>query len=281
MTIKEVEERTGLSRSNIRFYEKEGLIKPRRNTGNSYRDYSEKDIEELQKIAYLRTLGISIEEILQVVEKRADLHEIVKRQIPLLEQQLSELHNAKRMCETMLAQGEITYEDLEVGRYVDDLEEYWQQNRQILRLDCITFLLAWGGRTAWVLITAAGLLTALCALWFLPEQIPVQWSGGEAISFADRRTIFAYPAACVAIRFLLRPVIGTWIMRNTMYDGTVTDYVTNCLCFIALSVEIFMILFVKGIVRHITTVLFVEVIILACFIWLCRRKLPVGEVDLE
>lgn len=31
MTIKEVEERTGLARSNIRFYEKERLIEPARN----------------------------------------------------------------------------------------------------------------------------------------------------------------------------------------------------------------------------------------------------------
>ena len=30
MTIAEVEERTGLTRSNIRFYEKEGLLKPSR-----------------------------------------------------------------------------------------------------------------------------------------------------------------------------------------------------------------------------------------------------------
>ena len=41
MTIKDVEERTGLSRSNIRFYEKEKLIEPSRNENNGYRDYSE------------------------------------------------------------------------------------------------------------------------------------------------------------------------------------------------------------------------------------------------
>ena len=34
MTIKDVEERTGLSRSNIRFYEKEKLIEPSRNESN-------------------------------------------------------------------------------------------------------------------------------------------------------------------------------------------------------------------------------------------------------
>ena len=49
MTIKETEKSTGLSRSNIRFYEKEGLIAPARTEGNGYRDYSEADIENIKK----------------------------------------------------------------------------------------------------------------------------------------------------------------------------------------------------------------------------------------
>ena len=82
MTIKEAEERTGLSRSNIRFYEKEGLIRPQRNTGNRYRDYSERDIEELQKIACLRTLGISIEDIRRVAGGQANLYEVIQGRFP-------------------------------------------------------------------------------------------------------------------------------------------------------------------------------------------------------
>lgn len=49
MNIKEVEEQTGLPRSNIRFYEKENLILPLRNEKNGYRVYSEKDVERYQK----------------------------------------------------------------------------------------------------------------------------------------------------------------------------------------------------------------------------------------
>ena len=56
MTIKEVEEQTGLARSNVRFYEKEKLIEPLRKESNGYRDYSEADVENIKKIAYLRTL---------------------------------------------------------------------------------------------------------------------------------------------------------------------------------------------------------------------------------
>lgn len=275
MTIKEAEERTGLSRSNIRFYESEGLIKPGRNTSNGYRVYLEKDIVELQKIAWLRTLGISIEDIRGIVEGQEKLYEVLERQVPLLERQISELQNARRMCEMLLAKGEINYENLEIEQYVDSLDEYWQENQKTLRLDTVSFVLAWGGRKVWVLLTVVSLLLALGALGFLPKRIPIQWSGGEAVSFADRWTILAYPAACMGVRFLLRPIIGNWVRRSTLYGSEVVDYVANCLCFAVFSAEMFMILFVKGIVRHIPVVFFTEIILAGIFLWLARRELPI------
>ena len=50
MNIKEIEERSGLTRANIRYYEQEGLIAPVRRE-NKYRDYSEEDLETLLRIA--------------------------------------------------------------------------------------------------------------------------------------------------------------------------------------------------------------------------------------
>ena len=48
MTIKELEVRLGISRANIRFYEKEGLLRPTRRA-NGYRDYSEEDAAAITK----------------------------------------------------------------------------------------------------------------------------------------------------------------------------------------------------------------------------------------
>ena len=62
MNIKEIEERSGLTRANIRYYEQEGLIAPARRE-NKYRDYSEEDLETLLRIALLRNLGFSLDEI--------------------------------------------------------------------------------------------------------------------------------------------------------------------------------------------------------------------------
>ena len=46
MTVKEVEQLTGMTRANIRYYEMEGLMLPKRNA-NGHREYSESDVEEL------------------------------------------------------------------------------------------------------------------------------------------------------------------------------------------------------------------------------------------
>ena len=50
MKMKEAEIRSGLDRKNIRYYESEELLAPRRTEGNRYRDYSEEDIERLLEI---------------------------------------------------------------------------------------------------------------------------------------------------------------------------------------------------------------------------------------
>ena len=92
MTIKAVEERTGLSRSNIRFYEKEKLIEPSRNESNGYRDYSENDVENIKKIAYLRTLGISIEDIRNIISEKATLKDTLEKQYEVLKSQIN-VHN--------------------------------------------------------------------------------------------------------------------------------------------------------------------------------------------
>ena len=62
MTIKELERRTGLPRTSIRFYEQEGLLTPERRE-NNYRDYSEDNVRTLEKIKLLRRLSLDLDAI--------------------------------------------------------------------------------------------------------------------------------------------------------------------------------------------------------------------------
>ena len=66
----------------------------------------------------------------------------------------------------------------------------------------------WGGSIAWGILAVACLLVAVFSFGHLPAEIPIQWSSDGIISsFVDKKFIFAFPAACIIIRFLLRPFI--------------------------------------------------------------------------
>ncbi|MDE6621404.1 MAG: MerR family transcriptional regulator [Lachnospiraceae bacterium] len=262
MTIKEVEERTGLARSNVRFYEKEGLIQPSRNERNGYRDYSEGDIEDIIKIAYLRTLGISVEEIRSMISETITLREVIQRQRKVLEEQLTDLNQSKAMCDRMLSTDDISYASLQVAQYVTEPQDYWKDNQTVFKLDAVSFLYIWGSLITWIAITGLCLTVGMVFYAKLPLEIPVQWSDGTVTSLVKKEFIFAYPAVCVVIRYLLRPCLYAKLQMSNPHAAIMTEYLSNYLCFIALSVEIFSILFVYGLVRNIVTVLFVDTVVL-------------------
>lgn len=262
MTIKEVEEQTGLPRSNVRFYEKEKLIEPSRNERNGYRDYSKRDVEDLKKIAYLRTLGISIEDIRSVISEKITLQEVIVKQSRDLASQMADLNRAKAMCERMLEEKHLSYQELQVERYVGELQDYWSDNQQVFKLDAVSFVYLWGSFAVWAAITAICLIISICSYAKLPPEIPVQWSDGTVSAMADRIVIFAYPAVCAAIRYLLRPVIYARIRMNSQEGRRMTEYLTNYLCFLALSAEVFTILYILGIAIKIEMVLAVDTIVL-------------------
>ena len=274
MTIKDVEERTGLSRSNIRFYEKEKLIEPSRNESNGYRDYSENDVENIKKIAYLRTLGISIEDIRSIISEKVTLQEMLEKQKEVLKNQITDLNKAKLMCEKMPDEESISYEKLQIEQYVTDFHDYWKDNRTVFKLDSVSFLYIWGSMLTWTMLTSLCLIIGALSYSKLPTEIPVQWSKGVATSLVNKNWIFICPVICIIIRYLLKPFIYAKLQMNNYYGEIITEYLTNYMCFIVLSVEIFSILFTFGVVKSVVVLLFVDT---AIFIGL----LVVGLVKMD
>lgn len=261
MTIKEVEERTSLSRSNVRFYEKEKLIEPSRNEKNGYRDYSENDVENIKKIAYLRTLGISIEDIRRIMSEKVTLQEMVEKQNEVLKNQMIDLDKARFMCEKMLEEESISYEKLQVEQYVTELEDYWNDHQVVFKLDSVSFLYIWGSMLTWTIIIVLCLMIGGFSYSKLPTEIPVQWSNGVATSLVNKNWIFICPVLCIVIRYLLKPFIYVKLQMNNYHGEIVTEYLTNYMCFIVLSIEIFSILFTFGVVKSIVLLLFVNTVV--------------------
>ena len=262
VTIKEVEEKTGLTRSSIRFYEKEHLIDPKRDKHNRYRDYTETDAENLKKIAYLRTLGISIENIRKIISHEIELLEVIEKQYDMISYQMDALKTSQVIFRKMINTGGLTYDNLNIEKFVPKVKDYWDSNHKLLKLDSINFMYIWGSVMSWSINTALTVLIALLAFPHLPEQIPIQWSHGTVTNEVGKIFIFAYPAACILIRFLLRPFIWKWLNDRFLCTDMICNYVTNCLCFTALTIQLITILYVNGFIKNIPIILTLEFVIL-------------------
>ena len=101
MKINEVESLVGITKKNIRFYEAEGLLAPRRNSENGYRDYGEEEVETLRRIKLLRKLGVPLEEIRQMQTGVHTVGDGMRRHLVTLERERQNLADAARVCEEL------------------------------------------------------------------------------------------------------------------------------------------------------------------------------------
>lgn len=83
MFIGEFSNRTGLTIDTLRYYEKEGLIKPLRDSGGR-RDYSENDVKWAEFIIRLKETGMPIREIKQYARLRAEGNKTLDERLQML-----------------------------------------------------------------------------------------------------------------------------------------------------------------------------------------------------
>lgn len=133
MRISEAAKLTGLSVSNIRFYEKKGLLSPVRQEESKYRDYSMEDIEQLKKIILLRKMDIPIESIYLMESGEASFTNILKRQEEELIARKEMLQGAIDLCRQILTEQDP--EDIDIDYYLNYVKEEENQGRRFAEVE--------------------------------------------------------------------------------------------------------------------------------------------------
>ena len=122
MKINEVEALVGITKKNIRFYEEKGLLTPRRNSENGYREYEARDVEQLRQIKLLRKLGVPLEEIRQMQAGRITVADGMRRHLVTLEREQRSLEQSMELCRK-LKDREERLENLDAAGLLEQMEE--------------------------------------------------------------------------------------------------------------------------------------------------------------
>ncbi len=122
MKINEVEALAGITKKNIRFYEEQGLLSPRRNAENGYREYCDGDVQVLRRIRLLRKLDVPIEEIRQMFAGTHTLADGMRRHLITLEREQRNLQHAIGLCQELSMQ-DIPIDQLDTDALLARMDE--------------------------------------------------------------------------------------------------------------------------------------------------------------
>ena len=100
----------GVSTSQIRFYEKQGLVPPATRLENGYRDYPDEMVSRLRTITMSKSLGFTLSEIKKFLPDdpgdliaRGDVIEILQAKLFNVDQQMEELKQIRHKIGEMIA----------------------------------------------------------------------------------------------------------------------------------------------------------------------------------
>ena len=178
MKINEVEALAGIAKKNIRFYEEQGLLSPRRNPENGYRDYADEDVLVLRRIRLLRKLDVPIDEIRLMLSGSHTVGDGMRRHLISLERQQRNLQQAMELCQ------ELAYQDIPISQLdteslltrMETLEQAGTSFHDVAAQDIKKRYIAPVVVTA-IVVTVMIALSALL-LWAFsldPEQAPPIW----------------------------------------------------------------------------------------------------------
>lgn len=133
MRISEVSKLTGLSLSNIRFYEKKGLLAPGRETESKYRDYSEEDVRQLKRIILFRKLDLPIEKISSLQSRELSLYDALRTQQEELEAKREMIQGSIELCQRILYEPNV--ENIDVDYYLNYVGEEEKKGKRFAQIE--------------------------------------------------------------------------------------------------------------------------------------------------
>ena len=138
MRIGEIAKRTGLNISNIRFYERKGLLAPKREQDSQYRDYTEEDVLQVKTILLYRKMGIPIETVYLLLHEQADAKEVLLRQQVMLQEEIENLNGSLQLCRMLLQEDNPKLDGAQVETY---LNYVYEEEEKAARFACISELM--------------------------------------------------------------------------------------------------------------------------------------------
>lgn len=134
MKVRDMASAAEVNADTVRFYTREGLLRPARNPDNNYQVYDNDDLQRLKFARKARQLGFSLPEIRTILDQADDHHSpcpMVRRvfedRLEEVELKLSELTQLRNRMKAALSAWQAMPDGTPDGHTICQLIEHWDE----------------------------------------------------------------------------------------------------------------------------------------------------------
>lgn len=117
-TVKALAELAGVTPRTLRWYDRKGLLKPRRAAESGYRLYGPEEVDRLQAILFYRELGLGLEAVREILDAPGF------DRVAALQSHLAELEARRRRLDALILTVENTIDEAKGGTPMSDREKF-------------------------------------------------------------------------------------------------------------------------------------------------------------
>lgn len=135
MKVSELARKAGVSADTVRFYTREGLLRPARDPHNGYQRYSTSDLQRLRFARKARQLGFSLREVTDILrdadEQRSpcpQVRDLFTQKLNDVEKQLLELTELRDRMRSAMTQWQTMPDGAPDGHTICRLIEHWDDD---------------------------------------------------------------------------------------------------------------------------------------------------------
>ena len=106
LTIGELARVAGVPTSTVRYYEREGILKPRGRSRSNYRLYAQEDVQRLRFIRAAQATGFTLQDVTQLL-RPAHCHrvqDLIEERLQTVSARLKELRHVQRVLQAALGE---------------------------------------------------------------------------------------------------------------------------------------------------------------------------------
>ena len=126
-SIHELAKLAGISTRTLRYYDKQGLLKARRDPVNNYRYYEEAEVNQLQKILFLKLFDLPLEQIKKVMQT------LPETQYQVLRSQRSKLVAEQRYLDDLIKNLDKTLATMKGETQMTDTEKFATLKKEVIK----------------------------------------------------------------------------------------------------------------------------------------------------